>query len=129
MKYIYTAVLTEEENKVIASVPDLPGCVTSGKTIIDALEMIRDAAASWLVTAEDENLKICAPTSQNKIPRRKNDILSVIAIDTIEYRAKTETRAVRKNVSLPAWMANLAEKRGINCSQILQEGLLKAFKS
>ena len=52
--------------------------------------------------------------------------VSVIAIDTIEYRAKTETRAVRKNVSLPAWMANLAEKRGINCSQILQEGLLKA---
>ena len=110
MKYIYTAVLTEEENKVMASVPDLPGCVTSGKTIIDALEMIRDAAASWLVTAEDENLKICAPTSQNKIPRRKNDILSVIAIDTIEYRAKTETRAVRKMFPSPHGWQTLLKK-------------------
>ncbi|RRF94279.1 MAG: hypothetical protein DUD27_09680 [Lachnospiraceae bacterium] len=27
------------------------------------------------------------------------------------YRAKTDTRAVRKNVSLPAWMAAMADKR------------------
>ena len=64
-----------------------------------------------------------------KLKKGKNDILSVISIDTIDYRARTETRAVRKNVSLPAWMAKLVEKRGINCSQVLQESLMKVFKA
>lgn len=35
----------------------------------------------------------------------------------------SDTRAVRKNVSLPAWMATMAERRGVNCSQILQDAL------
>lgn len=37
-------------------------------------------------------------------------------MEVILNRAETDTRAVRKNVSLPAWMAALADKRGINCS-------------
>ena len=49
----------------------------------------------------------------------------IIRIDTLAYRAATDTRAVRKNVSLPAWMAALAEKRGVNCSQVLQDGLIQ----
>ncbi len=129
MKYLYTAVLSMDGNKVLASVPDLPGCVTSGKTIFDAIEQITDAASAWLVAAEDRDLPINNPTEQSKIKHSKEDMLSVISIDTIEYRANTDTRAVRKNVSLPAWMANLAEKRGINCSQVLQEGLLKKFRA
>ena len=129
MQYLYTAVISEKENKFYAKVPDLPGCVTSGKNIMDVLEQIKDAASVWLVAAEDECLAINPPSDQAAIKHGKKDILSVIAIDTIEYRAKTDTKAVRKNVSLPAWMANLAEKRGINCSQILQEGLMKEFKA
>lgn len=129
MQYMYTAVITEEKGKVFAKVPDLPGCVTSGKSVPEVLELIKDAASAWLVAAEDGELTINKPSSQSSIPHGKKDILSVILIDTIDYRAKYDTRAVRKNVSLPAWMANLAEKRGINCSQVLQEGLLKVFKA
>lgn len=51
----------------------------------------------------------------------------MIRVDTIAYRALTDTRAVRKNVSLPAWMVNLADRQGINCSQLLQDALRKQF--
>jgi len=50
-------------------------------------------------------------------------------VDTIAYRAATDTHAVRKNVSLPAWMFKLAEKRSINCSEVLQEGLMKRLQA
>ena len=125
MKYIYTAVFTpnEEHTKIYARVPDLPGCVTTGRDIQDAMEQISDAAAGWLVVAEDEGLSISPATPQNRISHGEEDVLSLVRVDTIAYRAMTDTRAVRKNVSLPAWMADLAEKRGINCSQILQESL------
>ncbi len=104
MKYIYTAtfVPNEDGTKFYCRVPDLPGCITTGDNIDDVIEMITDAASGWLVVAEDEG---------NDIP------------------AATDTRAVRKNVSLPAWMATLAEKRGVNCSQVLQDGLMQLLNA
>ena len=125
MKYIYTAVFTptEDGTEVYARIPDLPGCITIGDTIEDAIEQITDAASGWLVVAEDTGLAIPPATPQESIGHEPGSVLSLIQVDTIAYRAMTETRAVRKNVSLPAWMAELAERRGINCSQVLQEGL------
>ena len=128
MKHLYTAVFTADESgKVFASVPDLPGCVSSGRDMRDAIEQISDAASVWLVAAEDDGAAIPAPTPQHAICRDENSTLSVISIDTVQYRSLTDTRAVRKNVSLPAWMASLADKRGINCSQVLQDSLTSIF--
>lgn len=125
MKYIYTAtfVPNEDGTKFYCRVPDLPGCITTGDNIDDAIEMITDAASGWLVVAEDEGNEIPAATPQHELDIPQNAICSIIRIDTFAYRAATDTRAVRKNVSLPAWMATLAEKRGVNCSQVLQDGL------
>lgn len=123
MKYIYSAIFSETDNKVYARVPDLPGCITTGKDLLDAIEQITDAASGWLVVAEDEGLPIPTATAQAELEHDVGCSISMIQVDTIAYRAATDTRAVRKNVSLPAWMATLAEKRGINCSQVLQEGL------
>ena len=127
MKYTYTAIFTSTEDgqELYCRVPDLPGCVTTGSDIEDAIEMITDAASGWLVVAEDEGNEIPAATPQHKLDIPKNAICSIIRIDTFAYRAATDTRAVRKNVSLPAWMATLADRRGVNCSQVLQEGLAR----
>ena len=126
MKYTYTATFIPKEDGsgYLCRVPDLPGCISSGKTLENAIDMITDAASVWLVDAEEEGEVITPPTPQDKLLHEDNAILSLIRIDTVRYRAKTDTRSVRKNVSLPAWMASLADKRGINCSQVLQDGLL-----
>ena len=131
MKYIYTAVFTpnEDNTKFFARIPDLPGCITTGISLEDAITQITDAASGWLVVAEDEGLDIPKATRQAVVNRSENDFLSLIQIDTISYRAATDTKAVRKNVSLPRWMANLADKRGVNCSQLLQESLMKKLRA
>lgn len=131
MVYIYTAVFKplEDGTGFYASVPDLPGCITTGRDLSDAITQISDAASGWLVVAEDEGLPIAAPTPQAKIESPDDAIFSLIQIDTVTYRARTDTRSVRKNVSLPAWMANMADKRGINCSQVLQDGLMKRLNA
>ena len=131
MKYIYTAVFTpnEDNTKFFARIPDLPGCITTGASLEDAIIQITDAASGWLFVAEDEGLDIPKATKQAVVNRSENDFLSLIQIDTISYRAATDTKAVRKNVSLPRWMANLADKRGVNCSQLLQESLMKKLRA
>lgn len=124
MNYIYSAVFTpiEDGSGYYARVPDLPGCITTGASLSDAIDQITDAMAAWLCTAEDEDLPIPEPTPQARIQAAGGE-RSLIRADTIKYRAATDTRSVRKNVSLPAWMAAMADKRDINCSQVLQEAL------
>lgn len=125
MKYIYTALFTpiEDGSGYYAKVPDLPGCITTGNSLSDAIDQITDAMSAWLVVAEDEGEPIAPPSPQEKLSVDAGTICSLISADTIEYRAQTDTRAVRKNVSLPSWMVRLADKCGINCSQVLQDAL------
>lgn len=125
MQYLYTALFTpiEDGSGYYAKVPDLPGCITTGNSLPDAIEQITDAMNAWLVVAEDEGDEIAPPTPQDQLCAESDAICSLISADTIEYRARTDTRAVRKNVSLPYWMLQLADKRGINCSQVLQDAL------
>ena len=129
MKYFYTAIIEADKSgkKYYCRVPDLPGCITTGDCLENAIDMITDAASGWLVVAEDEGLEIPDATPQNQLNIPENAICSLIKIDTVAYRAATDTRSVRKNVSLPAWMARLAEERGINCSQVLQDSLTGIF--
>ena len=124
MLYIYTAVITEEDGTFYAKVPDITGCVTTGNSLSETIDLITDALNLCLVALEDEDIQPAIPTPQNAIPHSSSDILTIIQADTIRYRSMTDTRAVRKNVSLPAWMSALADKRGINCSKVLQDALL-----
>ena len=91
--------------------------------------MFTYSASCWLVVADDEGNEIPAATPQHKLDIPENATCSIIRVDTLAYRAATDTRAVRKNVSLPAWMATLAEKRGVNCSQVLQDGLMQLLNT
>lgn len=126
MRYTYTATITPNDDcsKYYCRVPDLPGCITTGKDLDEAIDMIKDAASIWLVGAEDDKDPIPEATPQTDIAHEENAYLTVLQIDTLKYRAAIDTRAVRKSVSLPAWLAALADSRGINCSQVLQEGLM-----
>lgn len=130
MIYIYSAVFEPlDSGSFLARVPDLPGCVTTGSSLADAIEQITDAASVWLVVAEDEGFDIPAPSEQAALDRPSGSFCSLVQVDSLAYRARTDTRCVRKNVSLPAWMAAMADKRGINCSQVLQESLAKLLSS
>lgn len=124
MLYTFTAVISESDGVFYAKVLDVSGCITTAKSLSEAINLITDALNLSLVVLEDEDIKPSQATPQADISHDPNDILTIIQADTIKYRSMTDTKAVRKNVSLPAWMSALADKRGINCSKILQEALL-----
>lgn len=94
MKYIYTALFTpiEDGSGYYAKVPDLPGCITTGNSLSDAIDQITDAMSAWLVVAEDEGEPIAPPSPQEKLSVDAGTICSLISADTIEYRAQTDVR-------------------------------------
>lgn len=47
-RYTYTVVLIPEDGAYVVHVPALPGCVTQGASVEDALAMAEDAISLWL---------------------------------------------------------------------------------
>ncbi len=122
MKYVYPAVFTKENGQYLVSAPDLSGCHTFGDTLAEAIEMARDAMSMWLCIAEDNKEEIPKPTIDFKAD---NGTVSLIDIDTIAYRRKTDSKAVKKTLSIPSWLNTQAEIAGVNFSALLQEALVE----
>lgn len=58
------------------------------------------------------------------MPRpEEQEIVTLVDIDFAAYRRANDLRTVRKNVTLPSWLNDLAERNGVNFSQVLQESL------
>ena len=106
-------------------VPDLPGCVTEGETIADALEQAIDAASGWVLDELEEGRKAPEASAAEKVKadEYKNGLVSVIMLDIDAYAEKYGSKAVRKNCTIPAWLNTAAEKANLNFSQILQTAL------
>ena len=126
MKYVYPAIFSAEEGKILVSVPDLPGLHTFGNSMADALYMAQDAIEMWLWDAENKGENIPQASSLKKIAKickSPDQVISLVAADTDEYRRQNDTRAVKKTLSIPAWLNHKAETANAPFSQILQQGL------
>jgi predicted RNase H-like HicB family nuclease len=126
MKYVYPAIFTAEEGKILISVPDLPGLHTFGSNMADALYMAQDAIEMWLWDAENKGEPIPEASDHKEIIQKyksRDHVVSLVAADTEEYRRQNDTRAVKKTLSIPAWLNYKAELANAPFSQILQQGL------
>ena len=121
MKKVYPVILTPDETGYVVTVPDL-NINTEGDSLAEAIEMARDAIGLWGICEEDEGRAIPEPHSV-KLKHRENEIVTLVDIDFKAYRRANENRSVRKNVTLPSWLNELAEKNDINFSAVLQNGL------
>ena len=87
MKYVYTAILTPEENGAFSvRFPDFPGCYTSGDNLADAVNMARDALCLWLYDLEQEKRSIPPARSPYDLKTVGDEFSSIISVDTETYR-------------------------------------------
>ncbi len=126
MRYVYPAVFKKLENdKYFIRVPDLPGCVTEGNDLFDALDMAKDAIAMWLCDAEDNNEIIPPASNAFEIEHYPDEFVNLMLVDTVEYRALNDSKAIKKTLTIPNWLNTKAEKAGINFSAVLKEALIE----
>ena len=122
-KYVYPALFhpNQDDGSITVTVPDLPGCISEGKDLADAIFMAGDAVSMWLRYAEDHQETIPAPTQPPAAV--SPEFVNYVYADTDEYRRKYDNRAVKKTLSIPSWLNAQAEQAGVNFSQVLQEAL------
>jgi len=77
--------LTDEDGGGwLATVPDLPGCMSDGETREEAAHNIQDAIASWIEAAEDLRRSVPAPGSargewRQRVPKTLHEKLKRLA--------------------------------------------------
>ena len=88
----------------IAIVPDLPGCMSDGETMDQALHEVVDAIESWISVAKEFGDPIPVPdvlaTSNHLIPR------DMVAKIPAELYAKLSMKAKQDGVSLDTFILN-----------------------
>ena len=120
----------EEQECYTVVVPDLPGCVTQGKSLIDAIGMAVDAASGWVLD-EMEDGKPIPPASKIEdvqADERPGGFVNLIVLDMDAYAEKYGEKAVRKNLTIPAWLNTYAEANNVNFSRVLQDALVAMYQ-
>ena len=127
MKLIYPAVFypfSDGSGGYTVEFPDLPGCVTEGKDLEEAFEMATDAASGWVLDELEEGNSVPKASGYGEVEKRKNGQVNMVLLDMDAYAEQYGEKAVRKNVTIPAWLNTFAEKQKMNFSQLLQEAIL-----
>ena len=121
MNLVYPAVFTpyeDESGGYAVEFPDLTGCVTGGDSMAEAVFMAEDAASGWVLTEPEA-------TAINEVATEEGQFVSLIALDMDAYAAKYGSNAVKKTLTIPAWLNTFVEQNGISCSKVLQDALSK----
>lgn len=122
MKYTYPVIFEYDDGKIDVRVPDISGCFTFGDTITDAIEMAQDAMAMMLAHYEDHHQTIPKPSDISKI-KINNGFVNYVIADTDAWHKQFSEKAIKKTVTIPAWLNCKAEEAELNFSQELQNAL------
>lgn len=125
MKYVYPAILTQEDDGIIVSFPDVEGARADGATMEEALENADDVLNLMLLTMEEKHMDTKPPTPIASLDVSKGSTVALIRSDTFAYSKKVDTRDIRKSVSIPAWMDSLAREHNLNFSNVLQNAICR----
>ena len=131
MKLVYPAIFTpyEDGTGYVVEFLDLPGCVTGGDDIAEAVFMAEDAASGWVLTELEEGKTAPKASALCDVKTTKDQFTSVIALDMDAYAAKYGSNSVKKTLTIPAWLNTFVEQNGISCSKVLQEALGKMVQA
>lgn len=117
---LYPAIFTQGEKYITVTFPDVPAAITQGKDQAEAFEMAQDVLG--LVLEDYSEYPQATPIQELKKQYPDSDI-ALIAIDMLAYKKKYQSKAVRKNVTVPEWLNSIAEENNVNFSQVLTEAL------
>lgn len=123
-KIFYPAVFhLEDDGGYSVEFPDLLGCVTEGDTLEKAMAMAEDALGIYLYTLKEDKEEAPAPSSPADIKVDGRNFVTLIEYDEAVYLKRTDSRAVKKTLTIPAWMDVLAKEHNLNFSNVLQNAI------
>jgi len=119
----------EKEGGYSVIFPDLNHLSTCGETLENALEMAVDCLAGYLYSAKQEGENVPTPSEMSCIDVDKeydeyeSAFVNMVAVDVAEYAKKHFEKSVKKTLTIPSWLNEIAVANNVNFSQVLQSAL------
>ena len=131
---IYPVFFTEtndEKDTVLVYMPDING-MTEGYGLYDAFSMAKEYIGNYLCTKVDSSFP--KPTPIEEIKQESNvfksagkTMLFLVDVDVDSFRRRNKSKCVRRNITLPEWLDEMAVSERINVSEVTQNALKQRF--
>lgn len=117
-EYVYPAIFHEnDDGSFTINYPDLPGCISEGKSLGNAMYMAQSALVQWIGYLADKKIPIPEASDIRDIEINPKEFANLIRAEI------KDTRAVRRTVSIPKWMDDEVAEAGLSLSRVLQDAL------
>ncbi len=123
-RYCYIATLEYgEEGDLGVYFHDLPGCISGGDTVEDAIQNAKEALALHLYGMEEDGDPIPQPSQLRTLTFAPNEMPYMVDVYMKPFRERMHSKFIKKTLSIPNWLNTLAEEQNINFSATLQNAL------
>ena len=117
-EYVYPAIFhPNDDGSYTITYPDLPGCISEGKSLGNAMYMAQAALTQWMEYLTDKQQAIPVASNLKGIETTPEEFTSLIRAEI------KDGRAVKRTVSIPKWMDDQVTEAGLSLSRVLQDAL------
>ena len=118
--YFYPAKFTEENGAYNVEFIDFDNVFTFGSDFKEAYFMAQDVLFNML---PEYKVKPKPTLDYMKIDVKPNEFITLVELNMLKHEQAISKKVVNTTVTMPQWLKNLAEEKGLNYSKILQDGL------
>jgi predicted RNase H-like HicB family nuclease len=125
-KLTYLAVLEPAKTGYSVYFPDIPGCISCGEDLEDAQKQAVEALGLHICGMEKDGDEIPLPSKKIQIDPETTEgyLVSPITVFPDLVKNELDNRAVKTNLTIPAWLKEMAEAQGVNYSKVFQVALM-----
>lgn len=122
--YSYPAIFSTDGDGWEVSFPDIDNAFTAADTLEQAILEARYMLEDIMYMREKEHDIIPSATPLNKVKAADGDVVQLVVASMPEVRRQFRQKAVKKTLTIPAWMEEELKKHDdINVSQLLQQAI------
>ncbi|NQX61834.1 type II toxin-antitoxin system HicB family antitoxin [Paenibacillus qinlingensis] len=125
-RYVFPAIFDYADDGITVTFPDLPGAITCGDTDSEALRMAKECLALHLYGMERDNDDIPEPSAAKalrNVANSTNEVIVLIEVWMPPFRDEMANKAVKKTLTIPKWLDDIAAENNVNYSHVLQDAL------
>ena len=131
MNYIYPAVFyPEDDGRFSVNFPDLNDLATYGDNLTDGFAMAQEACSQYLFNSLRDGDVLPVPSALDSVEKDdENALVNLVCVNLDEYARAYDDKAVKKTLSIPAWLNTACENLGLNYSKVLKDALIAKLQT
>ena len=120
MEYVYPAVFhANGDGSFTITYPDLPGCISEGKSLANAMLMAQAALTQWIEFILGNKVELPIASAIQSVIVENGEFANLIRAEI------KDGHAVKRTVSIPKWMDDKVSESGLSLSRVLQDALIQ----